>query len=98
MAQVDTYEAPFRIDQNTSPGHLTQGLAVPWQADFYECGQMWWPAQRPVEVNRKGRWKQYLPKNWSGYEDMIENWWKLGFVLEYGDTYTEQQRDHSVDT
>ena len=40
MAEAETYREPFRIDSNPSnpnhiePGDLTQGLSVPWQADF----------------------------------------------------------------
>lgn len=49
------YAAPFRFDPaKVTPGFITQGLAVPWQADFFEC-QMdgdngWWPATRPDKV------------------------------------------------
>lgn len=49
------YIAPFRLDPvKVKSGHLTQGLAVPWQADFFAC-QMdgdngWWPATRPDKV------------------------------------------------
>ena len=25
-------------------------MALPWQADFYECSTHWWPAQRPDNV------------------------------------------------
>jgi len=36
------------------PGQITEGLAVPWQADFYQCQQeenlAWWPATRPDHV------------------------------------------------
>jgi hypothetical protein len=32
------------------PGDLTQYMACPWQADFYECRNDWWPAQRPDDV------------------------------------------------
>lgn len=50
----DKYIAPFRFDPKIEPGVVTQGLAVPWQADFFKC-QMdgdngWWPATRPDKV------------------------------------------------
>ena len=32
------------------PGMLTQRMACPWQADFCECRERWWPAQRPDKV------------------------------------------------
>jgi len=28
-------------------GDMTKRMAVPWQADFFECQQVWWPSQRP---------------------------------------------------
>jgi hypothetical protein len=46
----DTYDAPFRINRNWKPGDLTGMMAVPWQADFTECDNFWWPAQRPDNV------------------------------------------------
>ncbi len=51
MARRDTYRAPFRIDNaRYSAGSITAGLACPWQADFRECTELWWPAQRPNSV------------------------------------------------
>ncbi|CAG8505640.1 11783_t:CDS:10 [Dentiscutata erythropus] len=38
----------FRInDKNIGPGDINAFMALPWQADFYECNTHWWPAQRP---------------------------------------------------
>ena len=40
-----------RLDQTkVSPGDLTKRMAVPWQADFFECNTHWWPSQRPDQV------------------------------------------------
>jgi len=45
------YGEAYRInDREISPGDITKYMAVPWQADFYECQQNWWPAQRPDDV------------------------------------------------
>lgn len=45
------YCEPFRIDHTrVGPGDITKYMACPWQADFYECRDAWWPAQRPDEV------------------------------------------------
>ena len=96
MARAGTYEAAFRVDRNNEPGHLTQGMALPWQADFLACGQLWWPAQRPVNVKRDGSFQAYTPPDWR-YSDMVREWWKLGFILKEGDEYTEQQRVLGVD-
>lgn len=41
---------PFRISSTMAPGHLTEGLSVPWQADFNLCTGNWWPGARPVLV------------------------------------------------
>jgi L-Lysine epsilon oxidase N-terminal/L-lysine epsilon oxidase C-terminal domain/Iron-containing redox enzyme len=43
----------YRLDlgnKNLYPGALTERMAVPWQADFAECENFWWPAQRPDHV------------------------------------------------
>jgi hypothetical protein len=46
-----TFSGAFRIDtESHGPGDITQFMAVPWQADFYECNTNWWPAQRPDDV------------------------------------------------
>jgi L-lysine epsilon oxidase-like protein len=41
-------------DVDCGAGRITEGLAVPWQADFYECRMdgdaTWWPATHPDKV------------------------------------------------
>jgi hypothetical protein len=45
------YSEPFRLDHTViKAGDITKRMAVPWQADFYECRIHWWPAQRPDYV------------------------------------------------
>ena len=45
------YEEAFRINGSVfEPGDITKYMACPWQADFYECQFVWWPAQRPDDV------------------------------------------------
>jgi hypothetical protein len=46
----DLYVEPFRLVPNLGPGDITKRMAVPWQADFYQCNTHWWPAQRPDDV------------------------------------------------
>ena len=48
---------PFRLSPSAlRPGELTQSMALPWQADFFDCtwesdaDRGWWPAQRPDDV------------------------------------------------
>ncbi|MGT2477593.1 LodA/GoxA family CTQ-dependent oxidase [Paraburkholderia terrae] len=42
------------VDVDCGAGRITKGLAVPWQADFYECRMdgdaTWWPATHPDKV------------------------------------------------
>ncbi|XYI03786.1 LodA/GoxA family CTQ-dependent oxidase [Sorangium sp. So ce1128] len=40
----------FRLSPSFGPGDVTKHMALPWQADFYECNTHWWPAQRPDDV------------------------------------------------
>jgi hypothetical protein len=38
------------VPTTPQPGFLTERMAVPWQADFMQCLNAWWPAQRPDVV------------------------------------------------
>ena len=47
----DWYDEPFRFREGKfEAGDMTKRMAVPWQADFFECQVHWWPAQRPDDV------------------------------------------------
>ena len=47
----DWYEEPCRFKEGKfEAGDMTKRMAVPWQADFFECQVHWWPAQRPDDV------------------------------------------------
>jgi hypothetical protein len=51
MRNPSVYAEPFRFDhQQLAAGDVTKRSALPWQADFFECREHWWPAQRPDEV------------------------------------------------
>jgi hypothetical protein len=97
MAESKTYEQAFRIDRNRPAGSMTQGMALPWQADYSGCGQFWWPAQRPFSVKRDGEFAPYTPTWWkpavgpTNYDEMVRHWSQLGFILKEGDEYIEQQ-------
>lgn len=55
------YSEPFRVNGTLlEPGDLTRRMAVPWQADFYECNTHWWPAQRPDDVLSESTYLQAL--------------------------------------
>jgi hypothetical protein len=50
-----------RLDSTVNkPGDMTKRMAVPWQADFFECQQHWWPSQRPDSVIREDAFQQIL--------------------------------------
>ena len=90
--------SPLRLSAATQPGDLTIGNALPWQADFLDCNDIWWPVQRPNEVTRAGQPMQHwVPESWIPDEDdahygaMVEGWSRLGFVISRnrGATYEE---------
>jgi hypothetical protein len=55
------YCEPFRLDhQVVSAGDVTKYMACPWQADFYECRDNWWPAQRPDAVITEEQFEQVV--------------------------------------
>ena len=35
-------------------------MAVPWQADFFECMSHWWPANRPDDVLPEGEYESVV--------------------------------------
>jgi hypothetical protein len=91
---------PLRMRANTQPGDLTMGNALPWQADFLDCNDVWWPVQRPNEVTRNGKPLQWwVPAAWrpnedySDYAAMVDGWWELGFVVtkDNGATFEEDE-------
>jgi hypothetical protein len=81
------------IDEGLLPGQLTEGLAVPWQADFWACqmerDSAWWPATRPDHVFIKQPAKPVDSQSeevyrWDegleSYRDMVDSWHRLGIV------------------
>jgi hypothetical protein len=104
MLDATTYDQkrPFRINTQLQPGTLTARMAIPWQADFRDCGEEghadWWPGQRPTHVLRGQRTvaDNWVPPRWTP-EDMVNLWMQLGFIVEdksSGKTrYVEDERD-----
>ena len=39
--QMYNLDAPFRFGEQVTPGDLTKGLSLPWQADFFMCNTHW---------------------------------------------------------
>ncbi|SEK55934.1 LodA/GoxA family CTQ-dependent oxidase [Nitrosovibrio tenuis] len=93
IAQAATYEASFRIKQTLPPGFLTEYMAVPWQADFYACGELWWPAQRPVDVVTATGEIQPFSRGIQDYADMVHWWSELGFIMRKGAKFVEDERN-----
>lgn len=49
--EPDLYVEAYRFDhRQLAAGDITKYMALPWQADFWECQGHWWPAQRPDDV------------------------------------------------
>jgi hypothetical protein len=98
---VTPFEFRFRhaADENDvsglSPGDVTKRSACPWQADFNECANNWWPAQRPNQVRRSAT-GDYV--NWADNigDDMgmVQKWHDLGIVVKDpgADNYFEDER------
>jgi hypothetical protein len=77
------------------PGTLTKDLAVPWFADYIDCGENFWPTSRPeVVFDANG-----LAYSWLGMDphannqaDFISYWTKLGFIRRrQGDSFAEEE-------
>ena len=88
----------FRVDPAHPPGFLTEKMALPWQADFADCGDFWWPSQRPDNVTTKTgervRWDREIADRRNGHLNMVDSWSQLGFVVrdEATDKFVEVDR------
>ena len=61
---ADWYEEPYRFKTGMfKAGDMTKRMAVPWQADFFECQVHWWPAQRPDDVLNEEVYESSLSNN-----------------------------------
>ena len=109
MLDRSTYaeNSPFRIHPHLPAGALTAQMAVPWQADFFECalqsdpednpddpanGMDWWPAQRPVNVVRGDSEGVDWASGVKNKRAMVDEWARLGFVVR------EKETDRFVET
>jgi hypothetical protein len=102
------YATPFdfRLDHaQMQPGDLTALMAVPWQADFFDCRGDWWPSQRPDNVRRVATSSEEVPwaRGVGSHLEMVHNFPKLGFITAQRDAggnivFAEEQRapDHLV--
>ncbi|HKQ76129.1 MAG TPA: LodA/GoxA family CTQ-dependent oxidase, partial [Blastocatellia bacterium] len=85
---------PMRLNHATlSPGAMSEFMALPWQADFYACGTNWWPVPRPNSVIPQGTSSyQAWDRDVGSYEEMVNEWHTLGFVVKQGAEYVEVDR------
>ena len=90
---------PFRLShKNIKAGDITGQMAVPWQADFYDCQQdgelSWWPAQRPDSVftEKDDRMLEWTRDHVGSRMGMVKNWHRLGFVIKKGVRFVESER------
>jgi hypothetical protein len=92
IARVETYHPSvnlrreFRINPAKPAGFLTEKMALPWQADFADCGNFWWPSQRPDDVLTKAdtneRWDRgVVTLAGNQHLNMVNSWSQLGFVV-----------------
>lgn len=71
-----------------APGSATMRSAIPWQADFNDCQDQWWPSHRPTDVlvgttgSTPERWARNVGETGvSAHKNMVEKWQQLEFVL-----------------
>jgi hypothetical protein len=81
------------------------GNALPWQADYLDCSDTWWPVQRPDQVTRDGQPLQsWTPLEWGGggpdpkYGEMVKQWYGLGFIYSTDNGVTYEEYERSLDS
>jgi L-lysine epsilon oxidase-like protein/ferritin-like protein len=106
MTDPNRYIAPLRLNGSTMhAGEMTERMAIPWQADFYDCVGDWWPSQRPDTV--LAHVNDALPPSapWAdplgSHEDMVEKFPLLGFIrpatnASGEEVFVETERDASI--
>jgi hypothetical protein len=97
--------------QQIGPGHFSRQMAVPWHADFNDCSKSgqytWWPTQRPDDVftsttsTTTSTWARSdngftHGGNNANHEDMVEVWYKFGFVVPQAGQQIESERADQV--
>ena len=108
IARISTYHPErylrqeFRIDPRLPAGSLSEKMALPWQADFADCQEFWWPSQRPVVVTTKSgeqaQWSRGIddPKPNTRHRNMVSFWSRLAFIVRDDATGTFREQDRLV--
>jgi hypothetical protein len=113
----DVYAEPFRIKLGNGQrgdvlraGYFSRQMALPWQADFFECrddgSNAWWPGQRPDTVfkgpkptsgpDAKVPWARKDDADSAPMPDddvFLENWQRMGFVVDVTDGKGTEYRE-----
>lgn len=92
---IDTsiYMEAYRLKAATAPGTLSHVMALPWQNDFYQCANNWWPVPRPNYIVRNGMTDQSFTAGLIGSaQEMVDKWHNLGFILRSGTQHVEVSR------
>ncbi|HWT12825.1 MAG TPA: LodA/GoxA family CTQ-dependent oxidase, partial [Allosphingosinicella sp.] len=85
---------PMRLNHAVlGPGSMSEFMALPWQADFHACGTQWWPVPRPNSVFPQGsNTRQAWDRDVLNYQEMVDEWHTLGFIIEQNGRYVEVDR------
>ena len=89
LRRKEMYAEAFRLApaniHDVFPGCLTEIMAVPWQADFYDCRGRWWPSQRPDIAMLKASQIPGSKVSWAApvnsHQSMVDNAQSLGFIV-----------------
>jgi L-lysine epsilon oxidase-like protein/VWA domain-containing protein len=94
IANASNYSEAFRLDHGVvSAGDISAAMALPWQADFTDCAQNWWPVPRPNQVIRNGTPDQGWTDGVVGsLQEMVDKWNLLGFVVRQANQHIEAER------
>jgi hypothetical protein len=89
---------PLRLNQAVlGPGSMSEFMALPWQADFKACGSQWWPVPRPTSVFPQGSPSRLAwDRDVLSMEEMVDEWYTLGFIVEQNGQYVEVDRCDAV--
>ncbi len=108
IARISTYHPErylrqeFRVNPGLPAGSLTEKMALPWQADFADCDDSWWPSQRPVSVTTKtgdeAEWTRGIndAKPDTRHRNMVSFWSRLAFILRDEATGKLREQDRLV--
>ena len=83
------YDDAFRVGATLRPGDVTRWMALPWQADFNDCSDNWWPAVRPDDVISEPYFEDIVRQARASGEDVLpllvrRERWARGVGVRYG--------------